>query len=168
MSLLLKRKSIRKYTDTLVSKEDIMALLHAGMQAPSAKNQQPWDFIVVDDKTLLKQLSQTSPGAWMLEQAPVAIIPMIRETDKAPHFAQQDLAAVTQNILLEATNLNLGAVWIGIYPLQERVTYVETVLNIKGSTKPFSIIAIGHTEDHEFPKSRFDESRVFWNRWENQ
>jgi len=165
MSLIMKRNSIRSYTDELVSKETILKLLKSGMQAPSANNQQPWEFIVVDDRKLLDELSETSKGAWMLKDAPVAIIPMILESDKSPHFRVQDLSAATQNILLEVTNQNLGAVWIGVYPLEDRVNHIEKVLNITGTAHPFAIIAIGHPAKQREVIVKFDESRIHFNEW---
>ncbi len=163
MSLVMKRTSIRKYTNEAVSKEDVKKLLQSGMQAPSARNRQPWEFIVVDDRKLLDSLSESAPGAWMLKDAPLAIIPLLIEDTDTYLFNQQDLGAVTQNILLEATNLGLGAVWIGCYPREERYTYVQKVLNIKKGF-PFSIIAIGHPLEEKAVSIRYDESRVHYNK----
>ncbi|MCK5761854.1 MAG: nitroreductase family protein, partial [Candidatus Izimaplasma sp.] len=103
MSLLLERKSIRNFTDKPIEKELIDKMLKAAMQAPSAHNQQPWEFIVVDDRDLLDELSKASNGAWMLKNVNVAIVPLIIPTEASPLFAVQDMAAATQNILLEAT-----------------------------------------------------------------
>lgn len=165
MSLIVNRKSIRKYTNQKIEKEKITELLKAGMQAPSAKNQQPWKFIIVDNREILDELSLTSTGSWMLKTATLAIIPIILPAEKAPHFAVQDLSAATENILLEATNLGLGSVWIGIYPLEERVNHVEKVLKITGEVHPFSIIALGYPLDEKETISRYDESRIYYNKW---
>jgi len=162
----MKRTSIREYKDTPVPKALITKLLTSAMQAPSAKNQQPWDFIVIDQRELLDELSETSTGAWMLNDAPLCIVPMIRETDKSPHFREQDMGACVQNILLECTNNDLGAVWIGVYPLKERVQHVEKTLGITGSTQPFAMIAIGYPAKQKEVKLRFDESRIHYNSWE--
>ena len=166
MSLLLERKSIRNFTDKAIEKEVIEKLLKAAMQAPSAHNQQPWEFIVVDDRTLLDELSLASSGAWMLKNVNVAIVPIIVPTEASPRFAVQDMAACTQNILLEATNLGLGSVWIGVYPLEERVNHIEKVLNIKDSKHPFSMIALGYPKYEKETKIRYDESRVHYNKLE--
>lgn len=166
MSLLLERRSVRNFTDQVVTKEVIDQLLKAAMQAPSAHNQQPWEFIVVDDRLLLDELSLASTGAWMLKNVSVAIVPLIIETEASPHFAVQDMAAATENILLEATNLGLGSVWIGVYPLEERVNHIEKVLNIKGSKHPFSMIALGYPKYDKDVKIRYNESRVHYNKLE--
>jgi len=166
MSLLLERKSIRNFTDKPIEKELIDKMLKAAMQAPSAHNQQPWEFIVVDDRELLDELSHASPGAWMLKTVNVAIVPLILPTELSPHFSMQDLSAATENILLEATNLGIGSVWIGVYPLKERVSHIEKVLNIKGDIHPFSMIALGYEEGNREIKLRYNESRVHFNKLE--
>jgi len=166
MDLLLERKSTRDFTDKLIEKVLINKLLKAGMQAPSAHNQQPWEFIVVDDRELLDELATASSGAWMLKNVKVAIVPLLIPTKASPHFAVQDMAACTQNILLEATSLGIGSVWIGVYPLEERVNYVEKVLNIKDGKHPFSMIALGYPKNDKGTKIRYNESRVHYNKLE--
>jgi len=166
MSLLLDRKSTRNFTDKVVEKEVITKLLKAAMQAPSAHNQQPWEFIIVDDRKLLDELSTASTGAWMLKNVNVAIVPLLIPTDAAPHFATQDMSAATQNILLEATNLGLGSVWIGVYPLEERTNHIEKVLNIKNGIHPFSMIALGYPKYDKEVKIRYEESRIHFNKLE--
>jgi nitroreductase len=164
MNILLERKSIRKFTDQDVLKEDITKMLQAAMQAPSANNQQPWEFIVVDDRKLLDRLSLASKGSWMLKDVKVAIVPLIIPTELSPIMATQDMAAATQNILLEATNIGIGSVWIGVYPLKERVAYIEKTLNIKDGKHPFSMIALGYELGKKETKLRYSESRVHYNK----
>ena len=165
MSLMMKRKSVREFKDTKITEEEIKQLLQSGMQAPSAKNQQPWEFIVVTDKDLLDKLSSMHKGSWPLKTAPLAIIPMLLPSDKSPHMTVQDVSAATENILLEAVNLDLGAVWIGVYPLEERIEHVSNIFNIKGDKLPFSMIAIGHPMNEKDVTIRYDESRVHRNNW---
>ncbi len=162
MSLLLKRKSIRHYNDQPISDSTITELLKAAMQAPSANNQQPWEFIVVDNPSLLDQLSKTSRGAWMLKDVKRAIVVVMTETEKSPVMAPQDCAAATQNILLRATELDLGAVWIGVYPREERFTHVDELLHITNG-HAFSMIALGYPKKEETVKLRYDDSRVHYN-----
>ena len=167
MNLIMERKSVRRYTDKPVEEEKIKKLLTSAMQAPSAVNQQPWEFIVITDKDLLAKLSKTSGGAWPLEKAPLGIMPVLRKTDKAPVMAPQDLSAATQNILLEAVNQDLGAVWIGVYPREERITYIKEVMNIKSDVTPFCMIAIGYPDETKEVIKRYDETRVHYNKWED-
>lgn len=166
MSLLLKRRSTRNFTDKVIEKDAITKLLKAAMQAPSANNQQPWEFIVVDDRELLDKLSEASSGAWMLKNVNVAIVPLILKGDRSPHFAVQDLSAATQNILLEATNLGIGSVWIGVYPLEDRVAYIKKVLNIKEDINPFSMIALGYPLYDKDINIRYDKTRIHFNKLE--
>ena len=165
MSIMMKRKSVREFKDDSIPEEIITKLLASAMQAPSAKNQQPWEFIVVDDKNLLNQLSTMHVGSWPLKSSPLAIIPMLKVSDKSPHMTVQDVAAATENILLEAVNQGLGGVWIGVYPLEERLNHVCEIFDIKGSTKPFCILALGYPLKESIVKIRYDESRIHRNKW---
>ena len=167
MSLLLRRKSIRKYTNEPIKKEVITTLLKAAMQAPSANNQQPWKFIVVDDRELLDKLSTACSGAWMLKNVNVAIVTLMIPIKPSPYFTVQDMAAATQNILLEATNIGLGSCWIGVYPIEERVNYIEKLLNIKDGIHPFSMIALGYPKNDKETILRYDESRIHYNKLED-
>ncbi|MFK5882734.1 MAG: nitroreductase family protein [Candidatus Izemoplasma sp.] len=163
MSIILNRKSSRTYLDTKVTDKQIESILKAAMQAPSAHNQQPWEFIVVNDRKILNALVAAAPNARALLTAPIAIIPILRPTTLSPLFSIQDMSAATQNILLEAENLGLGTVWIGVLPNEERVAAVKKILNIKDSLNPFSIIALGVSNDPRKSTSRYDESRIHYN-----
>lgn len=165
MSLLLKRKSIRKYNNKEVSEEIISTLLKSAMQAPSACNQQPWEFVVIDDLTTLKTLSEMSKGAWMLNTVSKAIAVIMTATEASPTMREQDCAAATQNILLEATNNNLGACWIGVYPKMDRVDIANKLLNVPSDKTVFSLISVGYPEKEEEVKIRFDKSRIKRNRY---
>ena len=163
MSLVMERLSVREYTDKEISNDTMQLILQSAMQAPSAHNQQAWEFIVVDDKEILEKLSKASSGAWMLKDCNKAIIVLMRKEQKAPLMIQQDMGAVTENILLEAANLGIGSCWIGAYPLQERLDYIHEVLNIKEQTV-FCQIALGYPKNKKEVKSRYDASRVHYNR----
>lgn len=165
MSLLMKRQSVRHYTKQAISEEAITLMLEAAMQAPSANNQQPWEFIIVDDRTLLDRLSKASRGAWMLAEAPLAIIVVMKEEGKSPQMRPQDCAAAVENILLSAVEQQLGAVWIGVYPLEERMTYINDILHISKGTA-FAQIAIGHPAQTRPITKRYDASRVYRNTME--
>ena len=161
MSLCMQRRSIRKYTMKPIEDEKIVALLTSAMQAPSARNQQPWEFIVVKNKEVLKKLSEVSRGAHMLAQAPLAILTLFKDDVLAPHMRPQDLSAATLNILLEATHQGLGAVWIGVYPLEERIEKLKEIVDIRADLTPFSLIAIGYPdEDTAIKQVRYDATRV--------
>ncbi len=163
MSILFKRVSIRRYLDEAIEDEKIIYLLKAAMQAPSANNQQPWEFIVVKNQETKNKLANTSKGAWMIKDAPLLITVVMKEGGRSIDMKPQDLAAATQNILLAATELDIGAVWIGVYPRKDREQYVNEVLNIKEGTA-FSMIAIGKKNEDKRVKLRFDETRVHYER----
>ncbi len=165
MSLLLKRKSIRSYTNQEVTDEVIDTLLVSAMQAPSACNQQPWEFIVIDDLDTLEKLSTISKGAWMLKDVTKAIAVIMTDTTSSPSMRAQDCAAATQNILLEATNQNLGACWIGIHPKEDRQPIANEMLNVPKGKDVFSLISLGYPKEEKDVKLRFDPSRVYKNRY---
>ena len=166
MNIIQSRQSIRKYKEKKIEEEKIQELLKSAMQAPNAKNQQPWEFIVVDDQEKLKRMSKASKGSWPLEKAPLAIVTIVKETDKSPHYREQDLSAATQNILLEAHRQDLGAVWIGCYPLEERTSLIKEVLSIPSPYEPFSVIALGYPDETRTLQSRYKEELVHRNTWE--
>ena len=157
----MKRNSIRNFLDKPVPSDLVTKLLESGMQAPSANNQQPWEFIVIDDREILDELVKTSGGARPLNTATLCIIPIIKPGDKSPLFNIQDLSAATENILLEATNLGLGGVWIGVYPDPIRYNHIENVLNIKGDKLLYILIIIDLIKYlKKNRKSKFDKSYI--------
>lgn len=161
MSLCLKRKSVRKFKSSPINDERVEALLKSAMQAPSANNQQPWRFFVIKNKNILEALSTVSTGAHMLAHAPLGIVVGFVSDTRSPHMAPTDCAAATQNILLEVVNQDLGAVWIGVYPLEERINKVKRLLNLDETVTPFSMIAIGEpNESSAVIKLRYDESKI--------
>lgn len=166
---IFERASVRSFTDEPVAKEDLERLLRAAMAAPSATNQQPWEFWVVTGPGRLEALSACSPYAGPTKRAAAAIVPCIRtEGILVPEMEQQDMGAAVENLLLEATRLGLGAVWQGIYPDQERASAVARVLGIEGRRDivPFAIVAVGHPARRPAPTgpSRFDPSRIHWDQ----
>ncbi len=161
MSLCLKRRSVRNFHTTAIEDTKIEALFKSAMQAPSARNQQPWEFYVIKNPTLLKKLATVSNGARHLDGAPLGILALMRKAVPAPDMCSQDLSAATQNILLEATNQALGAVWIGVYPKADRLKKVAEIIDIPESLTPFCLIALGYPATDASPKPlRYDISRI--------
>lgn len=155
------RRSIRKYTDQPVSQVEIEKLLRAAMQAPSAGNQQPWEFLVVEDKDMLEKVSKVSPYAGMVKDASLAVIMLGNEERmRFPENWEQDLSAATQNLLLEVADLGLGAVWLGVAPLEDRVTYISELFDLPEHIKPFAIVPVGHPATENKFVDRYDETRV--------
>ena len=164
---IMTRTSIRKYTDQPVSKNDIETLLRAGMAAPTAVNRQPWHFVVVTDKAKLKELSGGRGG--MLEQCALAIVVCgnMEKTikGKGQEFWIQDCSAATENILLAANALGLGAVWTGGYPMEERVASISKALKLPETIIPLCTIVIGHPAESPTPKDKWKPENVSYNEF---
>ncbi len=163
---VLARRSIRAYTAAPVGDDHVEALLRAAMAAPSAGNQQPWRFIAIRDAETLRAVPSVHPYAAMLEHAPLALVVCGVEDDlRWPRFWVQDCAAATQNILIEAQILGLGAVWLGVYPLEERVQGLRELLGVPEEVIPFAVVPVGHAAKHKPPADRYDPRRVHFERW---
>ncbi|MBR3250228.1 MAG: nitroreductase family protein [Erysipelotrichaceae bacterium] len=164
MSAIFDRVSIRKYEDRAVEEEKILAILKAAMQAPSACDQQPWEFYVVTDKETLKKLSEVSPYAGMTKDAPAAIVSVYRKECEVPEYAQIDLSIAMENLWLETADQGLGGVWLGIAPNEERMKKVEEVLNVPDHLRAFAIFPFGYPAQHRKQEDRFDEKRIHYIR----
>jgi nitroreductase len=163
MNEIYTRRSVRSYSERIVEEEKIEQLLKAGMQAPSAGNQNPWKFIVVRDREILVKLASASPYAKCVDKAPVAIVLLVdRENLRFPEYTDQDMGACAQNILLEAVTQNLGAVWLGIAPVHEREQAVRNIFKLDEKTQPFAIIPVGYpmNEDANHFIDRYNEEKV--------
>lgn len=161
------RRSIRKYTEAPVSDEQIRTLLKAAMTAPTACNQQPWEFAVVTDREKLDAVGTFSPYAGMASKAPLGILICADPTleTRCPGYWMQDCSAAMQNMLLAVHGLGLGAVWTGVYPVEERMEGFRQLLDIPPHIMPFGFAVIGHPAQDSGPKERFREDRVHLNGW---
>ena len=162
MNHLYTRVSIRKYQDRPVEKEKTEAILRAAMQAPSAANQQPWEFYVVTNKEKLEALSQVSPYAGMTRNAPAAIVSVYRKDCAIPAYAQIDLSIAMENLWLETDAQGLGGVWLGIAPEEERMKEVEAVLDLPDTVRAFAIFPYGYPAEERKQQNRFDASRIHY------
>jgi len=162
---ILSRRSIRRYTSQKVSDQLIKELLEAAMSAPSANNEQPWHFIIIDDRNILGEIPKFHPYSGMLKEAPVAILVCVDLDVGKEGFLAQDGSAATENILIAAHAKGLGAVWLGIYPLKERITGIRKLLNIPDRILPLSLISIGYPAERIPMENRYQPSRVHTNRW---
>lgn len=161
MNSIFHRISVRKYEDKPVEKEKIMQILKAGMQAPSACNQQPWEFYVVTDKKKIEALSKMTPYTGCAAKAPVVLVSAYRlEGLVAPAFAQIDMSIAQENIWLETDALGLGGVWIGIAPLKDRMALVHDILKLPENVEVFSLFALGYPAESRKQQDRFDKSRI--------
>ena len=162
---LQKRRSVRRYENRSIEKEKIKTLLRAAMQAPSAGNQQPWEFLVVENKETLEKLSKAQLYATPIKDAPLGIVVLAREEGlKYPQYWQQDLAAATENMLLAAVELGLGTVWLGIAPEEDRMAYIKDLFQLPEGVKAFAMIAVGYSSDNKVV-DRFDASRIHYEKY---
>lgn len=149
-----------------IPKETIEELLRAAMSAPSAGNEQPWQFLVIDDRKKLDSITGVNPNAKMCKEAQAAILVCGDTTkEKYPGFWVQDCAAATQNILLAAHERGLGSVWTGIYPIPERVQGFRQLLEIPDTIIPFCLVPLGYPAKESPQVDRFQRDRVHYNSW---
>ena len=132
------------------------------MQAPSAANQQPWEFYVVTNKEKLQALSEVSPYAGMTKDAPAAIVAVYRKDCLLPMYAQIDLSIAMENLWLETVAQGLGGVWLGIAPLEDRRKDVEEILDIPDDLRAFAIFPYGYPAEEREQQDRFEESRIHY------
>jgi len=161
------RSSIREYTDKAVPEELVTKLLKAAMAAPSSRNVQPWQFYVIAERSVLNHLAKSLPSAKMLEHAPMAIVVAGDTLAGNPNHEQlhnwvMDCSAASQNLLLAAHALGLGAVWTGVYPYQARIDTVRMVLNIPNHIIPLNVIPIGYPKSNREPKDKWDAGKVIY------
>lgn len=166
MEAILNRRSIRKYTSEPLSDADIRELLKAAMSAPSAGNEQPWHFIVITERKVLNEIPKIHPYSQMLKEAPAAILVCgDLQLERHKGYWVQDCAAATENILIAAQDMGLGAVWLGVYPREDRVASLQKLLDLPEHVIPLSLVAIGHPAEQKPPANRFNTERIHFNRW---
>ena len=163
LEIIFARRSIRAYSDEAVSQGDIQSLLEAGMAAPSGSNQKPWHFVVVTDRSKLRALAQKHPYGKMLSGAGLGIA--VCGDPAVSDWWVQDCSAATENILVAAAGLGLGAVWLGCHSRPEREQVVRDVLGIPERIGVLSFISIGHPGEEKKARTQFDAARVRRDRW---
>jgi len=163
LNIIFSRRSIRRYTDKPVSDADVNSLLEAGMAAPSASNKKPWHFVAVTDKARLQALADAHPYGKMLAGAGLAIA--VCGDPAISDWWVQDCTAATENILVAAAGLGLGAVWLGCHGRPEREQAVRDVLGIPNKVGVLSLLSIGHPGEHKEARTQYNPSRVHTDQW---
>lgn len=160
------RRSIRKYTDRKIDEETLRSILRAGFYAPSARNLQPWHFIVVRDKEMLVNISNKHPYAKMLPGAACCIVVCGDKTiqDKTG-FLVEDCSAAIENMLLAIHGLGLGGVWLSLYPISSRSKPIGQLLNIPENIVPVGMIALGYKGEERTTNERYNEDKVHFEKW---
>lgn len=170
INAIFKRRSVRSFLAKELEPEKIEILLRAGMQAPSACNTQAWEFIVVNDRSILDKIAENHSFAKMCREAPAAIIVCAcpgKQGGTSEGFFPQDCAAVTENILLQAVDLGLGAVWCGVYPKKNLISSMKELFGIPDDIIPFNIIAVGYPKTEPVAVDRFDPSKIHYNKYDS-
>jgi nitroreductase len=163
---IMTRRSIRAYTEDEVGDSQLETMLRAAMAAPSAGNQQPWEFLVITDRAVLDKITTIHPYAKMAAQAPLAILICGDASQgKYPDYWPQDCAAATENLLLAAHAMGLGGVWCGIHPDAERVAAFRDLLAIPEQVTPFALVPVGVPREQKEAVDRYDSARVRENVW---
>jgi len=165
LEAIMSRRSIRKYKDKKIPEETITTLLKAAMNAPSAHNNQPWHFIVVDDRETMKKVPEYHQYSKMLLTASHAIIVLgdnkLQDTD----FWIHDCSAATENILIAANALGLGAVWLGVHPNPQLIEGTKKLFNIPENVTPLGFISLGYPDETKPPRENYNPERVHKNKW---
>ena len=165
---IYKRRSIRNYLDKKVEKDTIITLLKAATAAPTAANCQPWEIIIIDESEKLSELKDKLIFARY--DAPIAIVVCgnMKLSFKGPSQEMwvQDCSASIENILIAATSIGLGSVWIGIYPLENNIKSLKKILNMPEYVTPLGIVYVGYSAEEKEARTRFNEKRVYWQEYE--
>ena len=163
------RRSVRHYEDRPVPEGLVRQMLAAAMSAPSAGNAQPWHFIVITDREILQRIAEIHPYAKMAAQAAVGFLVCGDSTlELFPGYWVQDCSAATQNLLLAAHALGLGAVWTGIFPREDRVDAFRALFQLPDPVMPLAFVPVGHPAESPTPQDRFREERVHQNAWQRR
>jgi nitroreductase len=166
IDVILTRRSVRRFLPDAVPEDQVKLLLRAAMQAPSAVNQQPWQFIVITDLSLLHEVAKFHTSVQVLHEAPLGILICgDKRLEKRQNCWVQDCAAATENMLLAAHALGLGACWLGIYHLTERVEGIRRVFMLPPEIMPLTLVALGFPGETPPPEDRYIEERVHTNTW---
>lgn len=162
---IMKRRSIRHYTDVPIANEQVHFLLQAAMAAPSANDIRPWAFIVVRDAARRKALAELHRWSGMCAEAPL-VIAVLGDPSASDHWVE-DCSAAVENLLLAVAGLDLGAVWVAVYPRTEREAQVRAVLEIPEKMRVLCLLPIGHPAEDKPPRTRYEESKVHYERFGN-
>ena len=163
---IMSRRSIRRYTVEPVPEKVVGELLQAAMSAPSANNAQPWHFVIIDDRQVLDEIPKCHPYSQMLREASWAIVVCgDLGLEISTGFWVQDCSAATENILIAAQAKGLGAVWLGVYPREERIRSIQELLRLPSHIIPLCIVSLGYPAEKKPGGNRFSLARVHRNHW---
>lgn len=168
LDFILDRRSIRRFTDQKIDRKQILNMLTAAMYAPSAVNMQPWHFVIIDDPSLMETIMEIHPYARMLQTASHAVVVCGDvELQHDDGYWVVDCGAATQNLLLAAQIMGLGACWVGLHPREERKTAFSRLLHLPSHVLPFALVALGYPEEQKPRPDRFHGEKLRYNGWDS-
>ena len=160
------RRSVRVFNNKNISDDNIKTILECAMSAPTARNQQGWRFVIVSDKNILNELSKGIEHGKMCKDANKAIVVCYKIDDELSKlYWEQDASAATQNILLSATELGIGSVWVAVHPRKQKIDFVSNLLNMPNDIKPLSLVVLGYKDDILKHINRYDEDKIQYNKF---
>lgn len=165
LDLFFARRSVRKFTDQSVTREELEGLLSAAMSAPSACAKDPWRFIVIQDKKRLEEVAESLPHGKFLPKAAAGIIVCgdIAEAHAGElSYLLQDCSAAIENLLLAITASDLGACWLGVHPREDRIAHIVKMFELPANIIPVGVIALGHPAEKHMPRNRYKAQYVTW------
>jgi nitroreductase len=163
---VLGRRTVNHFTDTAIEEKNIYRLIQAAMSAPSVDDERPWHFIVVQEVLKRSALAEISPYLYIAQEGPASVIVCGDESlQKQQGCWVLDCSAATQNMLIEAQVIDLGAIWLRIYPVEGRIQKVRSILNIPQHIIPFSMVVFGHPADEKAPLDLYDPERIHREIW---
>lgn len=163
---ILERRTIRKYSDKVISDETVTEIIRAGMYAPSAGNQQSWEFLVIKNSDNISRIREFHPYAGMVESAG-ALILVCGNTNREVFsgYWVQDCSAAVQNMLLAAHDMGIGSVWLGIHPMQDRIEGAKKLFDLPPGIEPLSLIAFGYPAESIKQPERFNSEYIHIDKW---
>lgn len=165
---ILTRVSVRQFTGEPISQQQIDTLLQCAMAAPSAINKQPWAFIVITDTALLQRIGNEMTNSRCQNNPACAFVPcgdLTKAIPDLPEFWINDVSAATENLLLAAHAMGLGAVWTGVHPSAERVAQLQSLLNLPEHIVPLCIVPVGYPAETPAIKEKFSADNIHYNGW---
>lgn len=168
MNAILKRRSIRKYTDEQLTDQQIREIVKAGMAAPSCKNSCEWVFVVLRDREDFEKIMENHGYAQALRTASAAVLvcaDLERELEPGEGWWIQDCSAAVENMLIQATDMEIGSLWLGIYPRENRIRFMKQLCRLPEHIEPLALVALGIPQREKEPTDRFLNDQVFDGRY---
>jgi len=166
LKVIESRRSIRKFQNKEIPATILEKILRAAMLAPSAYNQQPWQFIVINERKLLDMIPNIHPYADMCKTAPLAILVCADlKLEKSKNMWLFDCAAASQNILLAARDLGIGTCWANVYFRKEREEAFKKAFNLPEYILPIALIPMGYPAEEKPKVDRYRKDRIHYNSY---